>query len=65
MVERRLMGAELTGRRLEKAREVEGRIEREKEGERRGSRGPHKLKEQVRKEGGLLVGERTSQTAVC
>ncbi|XP_046904412.1 coiled-coil domain-containing protein 183-like [Hypomesus transpacificus] len=59
MVERKLMEAELTGRRLEKAREVEGRIEREKEGERRGSRGPHKLKEQGRKSGKEALTELT------
>ncbi|XP_035643238.1 uncharacterized protein LOC118394090 [Oncorhynchus keta] len=46
MVERRMMEKELTGRRGAKEKEVEGRLEREREGERRSSRVAQKLKEQ-------------------
>uniref|UniRef100_A0A8C7RCV6 Uncharacterized protein n=1 Tax=Oncorhynchus mykiss TaxID=8022 RepID=A0A8C7RCV6_ONCMY len=46
MVECRMMEKELTERRGAKEKEVEGRLEREREGERRSSRVAQKLKEQ-------------------
>ncbi|XP_029619304.1 coiled-coil domain-containing protein 183 [Salmo trutta] len=49
MVERRMMEKELSERRGVKEKEVEGRLEREREGERRSSKGAQKLKEQVRR----------------
>uniref|UniRef100_A0A4W5JUC5 Coiled-coil domain containing 183 n=1 Tax=Hucho hucho TaxID=62062 RepID=A0A4W5JUC5_9TELE len=49
MVERRMMEKELSERRGVKEEEVEGRLEREREGERRSSKGAQKLKEQVRR----------------
>ncbi|CAB1322215.1 unnamed protein product [Coregonus sp. 'balchen'] len=48
MVERRMMEKELSERRGEKEKEVEGRLEREREGERRSRKGAQKLKEQGR-----------------